>query len=232
MRRFGLILAAGIGARFGAAEPKQYVALAGVPVLRRSIDALAAGVALEGLFVVLAPGDALYDRRVGALPGVQPLFCGGATRVESVANALAAIEAKVHGDDWMLVHDAARPCVDAVSLTRLVQEVADDEVGGLLALPVDDSIKRAADASPLRVARTEAREGLWRAQTPQMFRYALLRRALTRKFDAAPTDESQAVEALGLHPRLVLGSPRNIKITHADDLAFAEHLLAQAAASP
>jgi len=229
MRRFGLIPAAGSGARFGSPHPKQYSLLAGVPILRRSIEALAAGVELEAIFVVLAPGDSLYARHVGALPGVLPLFCGGGTRAQSVANGLAAMSERAQTDDWVLVHDAARPCVDAASLRRLVQTLQDDDVGGLLALPVDDSLKRAAPDPPLRVACSERREGLWRAQTPQMFRYGVLRRALESAVAAAPGDEAAAVEALGLTVRLVLGSPRNIKITHADDLALAEHLWAQVA---
>jgi len=224
MRRFGLIPAAGSGARFGTDEPKQYRLLAGVPVLRRSIDALAAGVTLEAIFVVLAPGDDLYARRIGGIPGVVPLFCGSSTRAGSVANGLAAMDGRCEANDWVLVHDAARPCVDRASLARLVEALDADPVGGLLALPVDDSLKRAASDLPLRVARSEARDGLWRAQTPQMFRYGLLRRALAAAAATSPTDEAQAVEALGFEARLVPGSPRNIKITHAGDLALAEHL--------
>jgi 2-C-methyl-D-erythritol 4-phosphate cytidylyltransferase len=226
-RRFALIAAAGGGSRFGGSEPKQYALLAGVPIIARSIAALARSLALDAVFVVLAPEDARFESAGSIASGTIALRCGGATRADSVANALAAIADRVAADDWVLVHDAVRPCVDAAALSRLVREVGDDPVGGLLAVPLADTLKRAGSESDARVAFTEERRGLWCAQTPQMFRYALLRRALERARGSAITDDAQAVEALGLKPRLVRGSVANIKITFAEDLELAAAVLAQ-----
>jgi 2-C-methyl-D-erythritol 4-phosphate cytidylyltransferase len=230
-RRFALIPAAGGSARFGGAEPKQYALLAGVPVLRRSIAALNDSVVLEAVFVVLARGDKLYAERIGAIAGVVPLYCGGRTRGESVANGLAAIGEHAVAEDWVLVHDAARPCVDVATLNRLLHELEDEPVGGLLAVPLADTLKRAETGAGLRVGATEERTGLWCAQTPQMFRYAILHHALKQADPATITDEAQAVEALGVKPRLVLGSPANIKVTFPEDLALAEAILGQRRAS-
>ena len=226
-RRFALIPAAGGSARFGGAEPKQYALLAGVPVLRRAIAALNDSVVLEAVFVVLARGDKLYAERIGAIAGVVPLYCGGRTRGESVANGLATIGEHAVAEDWVLVHDAARPCVDVATLNRLLHELEDEPVGGLLAVPLGDTLKRAETGAGLRVGATEERTGLWCAQTPQMFRYAILHHALKQADPATITDEAQAVEALGVKPRLVLGSPANIKVTFPEDLALAEAILGQ-----
>jgi 2-C-methyl-D-erythritol 4-phosphate cytidylyltransferase len=226
-RRFALIPAAGGSTRFGGAEPKQYALLAGAPVLRRSIAALNDSVVLEAVFVVLARDDKLYAERIGAIAGVVPLYCGGRTRGESVANGLAAIGERAVAEDWVLVHDAVRPCVEVATLNRLLHELEDEPVGGLLAVPLADTLKRAETGAGLRVSSTEERTGLWCAQTPQMFRYAILQHALKRADPATITDEAQAVEALGVKPRLVLGSPANIKVTYPEDLALAEAILGQ-----
>ena len=138
-------------------------------------------------------------------------------------NGLAALREDLNDDDWVLVHDAARPCLTLDLLRRLLETLEGDGIGGLLAVPVADTLKR-GDAEQ-RVVRTEPREALWRAQTPQMFRYGLLERALASADLAAVTDEASAVEALGLSPRLVLGSERNVKVTYPEDLALAELLL-------
>ena len=227
VRRFALIAAAGAGMRFGGGLPKQYVPLAGAPLLRRSIDALNDSVVLEAVFVVLAPGDKLYAELVGEVRGVEALYCGGPTRAESVKNGLAAIGRHAEAEDWVLVHDAARPCIDATSLNRLLHELEDEPVGGLLAVPLADTLKRAETGTGLRAMSTEAREGLWCAQTPQMFRYAILQHAFRNADCAKITDEAQAVEALGVKPRLVHGSPSNIKVTYPEDVALAEAILAQ-----
>ena len=226
-RRFALIAAAGAGMRFGGGLPKQYVPLAGVPLLRRSIDALNDSVVLEAVFVVLAPVDKLYAELVGEVRGVEALYCGGPTRAESVKNGLAAIGRHAEAEDWVLVHDAARPCIDVTSLNRLLHELEDEPVGGLLAVPLADTLKRAETGTGLRAMSTEAREGLWCAQTPQMFRYAILQHAFRNADCAKITDEAQAVEALGVKPRLVHGSPSNIKVTYPEDVALAEAILAQ-----
>jgi 2-C-methyl-D-erythritol 4-phosphate cytidylyltransferase len=226
-RRFALIPAAGSGLRFGGGAPKQYAPVGGVPLLRRTIDALNDSIVLEAVFVVLAPGDKLYAERIGEVRGVEPLYCGGATRGESVRNGLASIGRHVTAEDWILVHDAARPCIDVPTLNRLVHELEEEPVGGLLAIPLADALKRAETGAGLRAMSTEPREGLWCAQTPQMFRYAILQHAFRSADCTRLVDEAQAVEALGVKPRLVQGSPANIKITYEEDVALAEAILAQ-----
>jgi 2-C-methyl-D-erythritol 4-phosphate cytidylyltransferase len=225
-RRFALIPAAGGGVRFGGGIPKQYAHVAGVPLLRRAIEGLHAAVVLDAVFVVLARDDGLYAERIGTIRGVEPLSCGGATRAESVRNALAAIDRRVEAEDWIIVHDAARPCIDVATLHRLLHELEDEPVGGLLAVPLTDTLKRAETGAGLRATSTEARDGLWCAQTPQMFRYAILQHALRQADLTKITDEAQAIEALGIKPRLVQGSPLNIKVTYPEDIALAEAILA------
>ena len=226
-RRYALIPAAGTGMRFGGGVPKQYVPLAGLPLLRRSIDALNDAAVLESVFVVLAPDDKLYVERVGKVRGVEPLYCGGSTRAESVKNGLAVIGRHAKAEDWVLVHDAVRPCVDVATLNRLLHDLEDEPVGGLLALPLADALKRAETGAGLRAMSTEPRDGLWCAQTPQMFRFAILQHAFRNADIARITDEAQAVEALGVRPRLVQGSPLNIKVTYQEDVALAEAILEQ-----
>jgi 2-C-methyl-D-erythritol 4-phosphate cytidylyltransferase len=156
---------------------------------------------------------------------------GGQERADSVLAGIDALQDECTASDWVLVHDAARPCLDAVDLQRLLDTLRDEPVGGLLAVPVVDTLKRAEDSH--RVSATVARENLWRALTPQMFRYGVLARALraATQRGVAITDESQAVEMLGLQPRLVAGSSDNIKITVPEDLARAERFLALRSAS-
>jgi 2-C-methyl-D-erythritol 4-phosphate cytidylyltransferase len=228
-RRFALIPAAGSGMRFGGSLPKQYAPVSGVPLLRRTIDALNDSVVLEAVFVVLARDDKLYAERIGDVRGVQPLYCGGASRAESVKNGLAAIGRHTAAEDWVLVHDAARPCIDVGTLNRLLHELEDEPVGGLLAIPLADALKRAETGAGLRAMSTESRDGLWCAQTPQMFRYAILQHAFRNADLARLVDEAQAVEALGVKPRLVQGNPANIKVTYAEDVPLAEAILAQRA---
>ena len=230
VRTWIIVPAAGGGVRFGAATPKQYADLAGRPVLLRTLERLAV-LDAAAIVVALAPDDVRFDELIGARSDVLPLRCGGVTRGATVRRALQAIAPRCGDDDWILVHDAARPCVPRECLARLVQELADDAVGGLLALPLADTLKRAAaTGDPPRIMRTEEREGLWLAQTPQMFRHRLL--AAAHRLDAAGrcTDEAQAIEALAATgvcemPKLVRGSPANVKITHPDDLALAAAIL-------
>ena len=174
---------------------------------------------------------AAFAARARPCAAWKTLHCGGATRAETVANALAALAGRCGDDDWILVHDAARPCVPVDALRRLVAELADDAVGGLLAVPVADTLKREDRATPGRVLRTEDRAGLWQAQTPQMFRYGILRAALALPGALRATDEAAAVEALAATgacalPWLIMGSALNIKITFATDLALAAAILA------
>jgi 2-C-methyl-D-erythritol 4-phosphate cytidylyltransferase len=224
-RHFALVPAAGIGARFAASAPKQYLPLAGHSLLWHAVTSLLAHPAIGRVAVVLHPDDRLFDEQPWGPMGqrVSALRCGGASRAETVRNGLAALREDLNDDDWVLVHDAARPCLTLDLLRRLIETLEGDGIGGLLAVPVADTLKR-GDAEQ-RVVRTEPREALWRAQTPQMFRYGLLERALASADLAAVTDEASAVEALGLSPRLVLGSERNVKVTYPEDLALAELLL-------
>jgi 2-C-methyl-D-erythritol 4-phosphate cytidylyltransferase len=225
-RLWALVPAAGGGLRFGGSSPKQYAPLLGRPLLAHTLDGLSNGLQLDGIDVVVASDDMHYDRMIGARAGVSVLRCGGAARSETVRNGLLAMAARCRDDDWILVHDAARPCVPRDALLRLVAQLEHDAVGGLLAVPVADTLKRGDDnADAPRVLRTEDRAQLWQAQTPQMFRYGVLARALGQAGARHCTDEAQAVEALGLSPRLVRGSGANLKVTFPDDLKLAAAIL-------
>ncbi|AWL06777.1 2-C-methyl-D-erythritol 4-phosphate cytidylyltransferase [Massilia oculi] len=222
-----LIPAAGVGARMAAGSPKQYLAIGAKPMLRHTVDAFLSSPLIAHTYVVVSADDPLID---GVLPDAQEqgsrvtvLRCGGATRMESIRNGLHALADVLSAQDRVLVHDAARPGLNAALIERLIVETGDHAAGGLLALPVVDTVKRsAADA-----VATVPRDGLWLAQTPQMFSYALLCRALDAATDpAAITDDASAVEALGLAPRLVEGHPRNLKVTLPSDIRIAEMYLA------
>ncbi len=221
---FGLIPAAGAGERMGRATPKQYLPLLGQPMLYHSVKALLDNGRVDSVFVVLAASDAEFGRHDWREFGerIAPLYCGGDTRHDSVLNGLLAVAPSVRPDDWILVHDAARPCLGQTELQRLLQTLATHEVGGILAVPVADTLKRADAAG--QIQSTESRDHLWQAQTPQMFRHGLLLQALART--AKVTDEAGAVEAFGLKPKLVRGSAANLKVTYAEDLQLAELILA------
>ena len=220
---FALVPAAGSGSRMGNGLPKQYLPLAGQPMIYHALATLCACADINTVFVVLAPDDVHWRRYDWSYFGdrLQPLFCGGALRAESVLNGLMAAE--MEPDNWVLVHDAARPCLSQSQLQRLIAEVRDDDVGGILAIPVADTLKRATVEE--RIELTENRSGLWRAQTPQMFRAGLLVRALQATQNV--TDEASAVEALGLQPKLVESEITNFKVTYPQDMRLAELLLAQ-----
>jgi 2-C-methyl-D-erythritol 4-phosphate cytidylyltransferase len=207
----------------GAEAPKQYLRLGGHPMLYHSIRCVAVP-PIETVFVVLAPDDTTFAAFDWAGFGgrVEPLYCGGATRRESVHNGLIAAMAAVDADDWVLVHDAARPCLPRADLERLITTIKDDAVGGLLAMPAADTVKRATPDA--RSVGTEDRSTLWLAQTPQMFRAGLLAQALhTARGEV--TDEASAVEQMGLKPRLVAGSRLNLKVTYPEDVLIAEGIL-------
>ncbi len=216
-----LVPAAGFGSRMGNSLPKQYLPLAGKPMIYHAIAALCGCERISTVFVVLSPEDALFQRSDWSCFGdkLQTLYCGGATRADTVTNGLLASE--IEPDDWVLVHDAARPCLTRAHLDKLIDELADDEVGGILAVPVADTLKRSDGER--RILCTENREALWQAQTPQMFRAGLLLNALQRC--SSVTDEASAIEALGLQPRLVAGDSSNFKVTYPQDLYMAELLL-------
>lgn len=224
-RHIALVPAAGVGTRIGADCPKQYLPLAGKPMLQHALETFAASSTIAHCFVVVSAEDGYIDALLQAAPHlggrVTVLYNGGATRQASVFNGLQAMREQVQDNDWVLVHDAARPGLNDALLERLVQALENDAVGGLLAMPVVDTLKRGDAAS--RVAATVPRAGLWAAQTPQMFPYALLRRALEQAADV--TDEASAIETLGLSPKLVEGSVRNFKVTLPQDILLAELLL-------
>ena len=222
---FGLVPAAGTGARMGEALPKQYLTIGQRPVLWYALQSLCRHPRLRRTFVVLHPEDQRFLRCDWTQFGnaLVPLFCGGATRAESVMHGLDRMRAEVQADDWVLVHDAARPCLTDELIDRLIAELAQGEAGGLLAIPVADTLKR--NDGERRVLRTEPREQLWQAQTPQMFRFAPLLDALRAADPDRTTDEASAMEQLGHRPRLVMGSAANIKVTYPEDLALAELIL-------
>ncbi len=224
----GLIPAAGTGVRMRADRPKQYLSLGPRTLLEWSVAALAADARVQGILVVVAPGDT-QAQALDLPPHCEVLAAGGATRAETVRNGVHALADAVPNPErtWVLVHDAARPCLGAGDLAALIDGALDED-GGLLAAPLADTVKREQEG---RVAETVDRTGLWRALTPQMFRLDVLRRALDGVAGgsgfAAITDESAAVEALGLRPRLIAGSAGNMKVTEQGDLALAEAILKQ-----
>ena len=209
--------------------PKQYLSLNNRPMIYHAIRTLSRNPFISGIIVVLAPRDAewLHYDWSEFDPKLMIFNCGGATRANSVLNGLTAAKQKnlIDDQDWILVHDAARPCLTTDQLNRLIDELAEDDVGGLLAVPVADTLKRNDSAG--RVARTESRDNLWQAQTPQMFRYELLARALQNAMHIPITDDASAVEALGYHPKLILSDAYNFKVTYPQDLALAELILQQ-----
>jgi 2-C-methyl-D-erythritol 4-phosphate cytidylyltransferase len=222
---YAIVPAAGHGTRIGDAVPKQYLPIAGKPMMFHSIEAIAAVSRVDCVCVVLSPLDRHWgEHDWSVLPDkIEPAFVGGAHRADSVMNGLRHLGERVQKDDWILVHDAARPCVDKELIEQFLDEVGDDPIGGLLAMPLADTLKSADENQ--RVAATIPRLNLWRAQTPQMFRSHLLRRGLEIVKDA--TDEAQAVESVGYSaPRLVQGESTNIKVTFAEDLKLAEMILA------
>ncbi|RPH42949.1 MAG: 2-C-methyl-D-erythritol 4-phosphate cytidylyltransferase, partial [Burkholderiales bacterium] len=216
VRHFAVVPAAGTGARLGADRPKQYLDLGGATMLERSVAALLACDWLEAVLVVVSPGDRVAE----TLPGLRVPRCavvpaGGDTRRASVLGGMDAL-ARLHGAsdaDWVWVHDAARPGVEAESLVRLRDAIVDDRVGGLLAQPIADTVKRGGAG---RAVTTVERNGLWTAQTPQVFPFGTLWHALERHH--LVTDEASAIEATGRTPLLVQGSRGNFKVTTMDDL--------------
>ncbi len=220
-----VIPAAGVGKRMGREVPKQYLELRGKPIIAHAIERLAALPGVRGVMVAIAETDAFWDDVHPTMDVPLWTTSGGVERCHSVLNALTDLGLHAREDDWVLVHDAARPCVRSSDLEKLVGTLKDDMVGGLLAMPVRDTMKRAGDDG--RVVTTEPREGLWHALTPQMFRLGMLRHALEEAIEAEElvTDESAAMERAGHRPRLVEGHGDNLKITRPEDLALAEFFL-------
>ncbi|MHB1143856.1 MAG: 2-C-methyl-D-erythritol 4-phosphate cytidylyltransferase [Thiobacillus sp.] len=228
MKFYALIPAAGSGSRMGGKIEKQYLPLNSVPMIAHAMMVLAREPRIAKLFIVLSPTDKRWNNYEwqGWEERIEVLRCGGATRAETVLNGLDAIAKVCAAADWVLVHDAARPCLPDDMLAKLLDEVADDPVGGLLAVPVADTLKRAAAdvESGVRAEATVPRAGLWQAQTPQMFRHGTLVQAL-RAAGNDMTDEASAIEKMGLRPRLVESDSRNLKVTYQQDLELASLIL-------
>jgi 2-C-methyl-D-erythritol 4-phosphate cytidylyltransferase len=233
-RCYALVPCAGTGSRSGAEVPKQYVMLAGQTVVAHTLKALRAVQRLSATMVILAPDDRFFETLVTLPQSVQSSLyisdCGGASRAHSVLGGLQ--ELRAHGakdDDWVLIHDAARCLLRSVWVDRLIDACWNDAVGGLLALPLADTLKQ-SHQSPVRSAHTFDREGKWLAQTPQMFRLGLLHQALQLVLGTAAeaeiTDEASAIEKTGLSPLLVPGDWENFKLTWPSDFALAQRLLA------
>jgi 2-C-methyl-D-erythritol 4-phosphate cytidylyltransferase len=223
-RLWCIVPAAGSGRRFGADIPKQYLALAGKPMIEHTLDRLAACAEVAGFVVVLADGDSYWPGILSVRGKPVRTATGALERSGSVLSGLRALPADVGADDFVLVHDAARPCISADDVAMLVARGI-PAGGALLAAPVRDTLKRGNGER--RVAATEPRESLWRALTPQMFRRGELTRALeaAEADGVAITDEAMAMERLGARPLLVQGAEDNIKVTTAVDLALAAYLL-------
>jgi 2-C-methyl-D-erythritol 4-phosphate cytidylyltransferase len=232
MRYWVVMPAAGSGSRFGGALPKQYAALEGRTVIEWALAPFLEDSRCVGVMVAVAAGDPhwaaiarrLPERAVSSAPG-------GAQRSLSVRSALLALGGRAAAADWILVHDAARPCLDAADLARLLQGLASHPLGGLLATPAADTLKRAREKGGSgpgqEVAETIDRSFLWRALTPQMFRHGRLCAALDAAHNAGrfPSDEAQAIEWAGEHPQLIEGRSSNLKVTTADELALAAAIL-------
>lgn len=224
--------AAGSGSRMGSSVPKQYLEIAGARLAEHTLDALLAAGCIHEIVVAVAPDDALWLTLPEALRARVRTVRGGDERAASVLNALGGFSQRPAPGDWVLVHDMARPCVRPERIRSMIDELGGDEVGGLLALPVVDTLKRADGAQ--RVRETVDRAALWRAQTPQVFRFTVLERALreARASGVTITDEAMAVERLGLAPRLLRGSADNIKVTVADDMELANYYLSRRRGKP
>lgn len=227
-----LVPAAGTGSRMGADRPKQYLPLADTTVLSATLTRLSNCPVISGVLLGIAPNDAYwpdYAVDTEVISKLKDTFIGGQTRAETVLRGCQSLLKTVSGDDWVLVHDAARPCVRIEDIDRLVQAVQNNKQfdGGLLGLPVSDTVKRTDGDS--RVLETVPRAGLWRALTPQMFRVSRLYEALQKaEIDGIEvTDEAQAMENIGAHVHMVEGSADNIKITHPGDISLAERYLEQ-----
>jgi len=229
---WAVIPAAGTGSRMQSDMPKQYLKLGESTLIEHALQRLARIPGLAGIVVAIAADDPRWDAsccdRLSTRLGVRvTTVTGGAQRHESVLNALAFLSETADADDWVLVHDAARPCVTIEDLQRLIETLADDPVGGLLGVPVADTVKRVDDQG--RVEETVSREGLWRALTPQMFRLGTLQKALRGAAARGlhVTDDASAMELAGFHPRMVAGSEQNIKVTRPRDLELAAVYLKQ-----
>ncbi|MES9972555.1 MAG: 2-C-methyl-D-erythritol 4-phosphate cytidylyltransferase [Candidatus Thiodiazotropha sp.] len=227
MRCWAIVPAAGVGQRMGSAIPKQYLNLAGRRVIDHTLDRLLSHPGIEGVYLVLSPADELWQECDHADDPRIVRVEGGEERCHSVLNALESLQQQAAADDWVLVHDAARPCLCRSDLDNLIETLLDHPVGGLLGVPVRDTLK--VVDSEGGVERTVSREGLWHALTPQMFRLGPLYQALEKAIadGALVTDDASAMELAGYHPLMVEGDAGNIKITRPEDLQLAADYLSR-----
>ncbi len=226
-RYWCVIPAAGIGTRMGAGKPKQYLLLGDKSILEHTLLRILNLPNLAGVVVALSAEDVYWKSLSVFHHPLVHTTIGGKNRADSVLNGLDYLKDKVHDHDWILVHDAARPCVTLSSIKKLCDELADSEIGGILSVPVSDTIKQVANKN--KIQTTVDRSPLWQAQTPQMFRYQLLRDCLSKTIanNENITDESSAVELCGYKPQVIEGRSDNIKVTRPDDLLLAEFILQQ-----
>ena len=227
-----VIPAAGVGARMGTSTPKQYLPLLGKTVIEHTLERLSSHPRIAGVVVVVAAGDT-HGQSVSSASAKAPIVAeGGVERYHSVLNGLRKLAQIAQPYDWVLVHDAARPCIRHADIDRLITSLADHAVGGLLGVPVSDTVKRTDNAG--NIVETVNRHGLWRALTPQMFRLEVLTYALhyvvTQHLSV--TDEAAAMELCGFAPCMIEGHSDNIKITHPQDLALAELYIKQQETEP
>jgi len=222
-----VVPAAGVGKRMGASVPKQYLDLCGRPVIDHTLERMLLHPSVDGVYVALAEDDAWWERTEFADHPDLVRVAGGTERCFSVLNALQVLRKRARPHDWVLVHDAARPCVRRKDIDHLIAMLDTHEAGGLLGMPVRDTMKRTSDTD--QITATVDRTNLWHAFTPQMFRFEPLLRALQGAIDAGclVTDEASAIEWAGDRPLMVEGHPDNIKITRPEDLALAGFYLAQ-----
>lgn len=219
-----LIPCAGAGTRMQSSAPKQYMLLNGSPILRHVIALFESLELVNRIYIVISAEDTYWsDDLLQGLHKVKVLTCGGDSRAATVLAGLQAMPSEVPNDDWVLVHDAARPGVDAHMVQRLIDAMGPADIGGLLALPLADTLKRANAIQ--RVEATLSRDALWQAQTPQMFKLGMLKQALAQYLHRQPTDEAQAMEWAGHAPKLVLGDLKNLKITYPQDLIAVSALM-------
>ena len=223
MRIWAVIPAAGVGKRFSSDIPKQYLPLSGIPVLLHSINKLLKFGGFEEILVALNPADTFWQKLNFTHPKVKTIH-GGFERCNSVNNALEDLSDRAENADWVLVHDAVRPCISDSDLKKITDIVHEEDVGGLLACPILDTIKEVDEN--LDVQKTIPREKLW-SMTPQIFRYELLKQALEAALvaEGSVTDEASAIESIGLTPRIVQGDKTNIKVTHSTDMVLAESII-------
>ena len=218
MKYFTIIPAAGVGARMNADRPKQYLSMHNEPLLQRVANTFSSITAIEKVVIVLHAKDHWWPTLNLKHPEKIVTVIGGKERVHSVLLGLECLKDFAQPDDFMLVHDAARPFITEENIINLMTELKDHPVGGLLGLPVVDTLKK-VDAHDT-IEKTMSREGLWQAQTPQCFRYGLLKSSIEKALrdHQIVTDESSALEYAGYHPKMILGDSRNRKITFVEDL--------------